>query len=198
MQTQHNKGNDDYAFAHIALNTNHNIFFQSNLRTPELIELCDNYQTTAEGASLPNWAVGSGRHQRWAAPLCSVLLRLVSIRPTRWTSPSSTRMLVFILLPVVGEFDFGSEETIILDLFQRWWSGSLRGRGTVLTVRSGSACTGGEIMSKCAEGYSSSETIIFTSKSKSEWHNNNLDLSITDRAGPGSSVKMETVSRGER
>ena len=105
-------------------------------------------------------------------------------------------MLVFILLPVVGEFDFGSEETIILDLFQRWWSGSLRGRGTVLTVRSGSACTGGEIMSKCAEGYSSSETIIFTSKS--ECHNNNLDLSITDRAGPGSSVKMETVSRGER
>ena len=195
MQTQHNKGNDDYAFAHIAHNTNQ---IQSNLRTPELIEQCDNYQTTAEGASLPNWAVVSGRHQRWAAPLCSVLLRLVSIRPTRWTSPSSTRMLVFILLPVVGEFDFGSEETIILDLFQRWWSGSLRGRGTVLTVRSGSACTGGEIMSKCAEGYSSSETIIFTSKSKSEWHNNNLDLSITDRAGPGSSVKMETVSRGER
>ena len=195
MQTQHNKGNDDYAFAHIAHNTNQ---IQSNLRTPELIEQCDNYQTTAEGASLPNWAVGSGRHQRWAAPLCSVLERLVSIGPTscRGSPPSSTRMLVFILLPVVGEFDFASEETIILDLFQRWWSGSLRGRGTVLTVRSGSASTGGKIMSKCAEGYSSSETIIFTSKS--ECHNNNLDLSITDRAGPGSSVKMETVSRGER
>ena len=26
-------------------------------------------------------------------------------------------MLVFILLPVVGEFDFGFEETIFLDLF---------------------------------------------------------------------------------
>ena len=136
-------------------------------------------------------ATRGGRHP-------CVLLRLVSIGPTSCSgsSPPSTRMLVFILLPVVGEFDFGSEETIILDLFQGWWSGRLRRRGTVLTVRSGSACTGGEIMSKCAEGYSSSETIIFTSKS--ECHNNNLDLSITDRAGPGSSVKMETVSRGER
>ena len=100
-------------------------------------------------------------------------------------------MLVFVLLPVVGEFDFGSEETITLDLLQGWWSGSLRRRGTVLTVRLGSACTGGEIMSKCAERYSSSETIIFISKC--EWQSSNLDLSITDRAGPGSFVKMETA-----
>ena len=112
----------------------------------------------------PIEAVGSGRRQRWAAPLCSVLESLVSIGPTSCSgsSPSSTRMLVFVLLPVVGEFDFGFEETITLDLFQRWWSGSLRGRGTVLTVRLGSACTGGEIMSKCAERYSSSETVRFT------------------------------------
>ena len=110
----------------------------------------------------PIEAVGSGLHQRWAGPLCSVLESLVSIGPTSCSgsSPPSTRMLVFILLPVVGEFDFGSEETIIL--FQRWWSGSLRRRGTVLTVRLGSACTGGEIMSKCAERYSSSETARFT------------------------------------
>ena len=126
--------------------------------------------------------------------LVTALLRLVSIGPTRCSSrssPPSTRMLVFILLPVVGEFDFGFEETITLDLLQRWWSGSLRGRGTVLTVRSGSACTGGEIMSECAERYSSSETIIFISKC--EWRSCNLDLSITDRAGPGSFVKMETA-----